>query len=249
MLHVIVRTMKTSELQKYIGQKIPGTHLTLLEDLGVRTHRSRKRRLVRTKCDCGAIAESIYADIGRGKKTCGQQKICPFARALAGSGADSEARKKGRKEFNKKQRERSVLLENKEHNFCLIKATYNLYIKNAKKRKLEWYLTPEFIEQLWIEQGGKCKITGIPLTCGTTYKNHTWSLDRIDNSKPYTKDNVQIVSKTYNMVKATRTDEEMQLIAYLVSQNIPYEKLRIYNSMTLQQISNILKDVTKTKRK
>jgi hypothetical protein len=227
--------MKLAELQKYIGQKIPGTHLTPLEDLGTKISYGKYRRFFKLRCDCDLTVEFQPTHIYKKNKTCGH-KECPYYKIL-------------RQESHKIRRKKSILLKNKEYNFFLVKSVYQAYVDNANTRKLEWRLMPQDIEELWIEQGGKCKITGVQLTCGTNKRNHTWSLDRIDGSKPYTKDNIQIVSKTYNMVKHTRTDEEMRLIAYLITQNTAYEQLRAYNSMTLEQINSMLKQTTKTKRK
>jgi hypothetical protein len=78
--------------------------------------------------------------------------------------------------------------------------------------------------------------------------DHTWSIDRIDNTKDYTKDNIQIVSKIYNMIKARNTDEEMKLFAYLLSQNISYEEQCKFNRMTQVEINEALKDCTHMNR-
>lgn len=220
-------------LQDHIGKKLPDTNLTLLEDLGTRfviSQQRRFRRFYKIQCDCGNIKET-YAF----HKTCGN-KTCPFwiARRI-------ESQKNVSVIGNKAQRERAVLLQNPEHNFILIKGTYNKFRVRAHEEEWEWSLTPQDIERLWIAQGGICKQTGLPLSCGTNISNRTWSLDRIDNNKDYTPDNVQLVTKAYNMVKLTRTDEEIKLLAYLIFQNTPADEIRKYNKMNTDQIAAALK--------
>ena len=244
--------MRIDELKKFLGQKIPDTNLTLLQLLGTN---GNGQRICRVQCECGTIRDLQTRVLVVSTRTCAQ-KECPHSRQLASkagvlaalASATSPKAKKARSELIARRRNNATLIENKEYNFCLIKTTYSKYIINAKQRGIEWDLTPQDIEQLWIKQEGKCNITGIILSCGTTHKNHTWSLDRIDNNKNYTKGNVQLVSKTYNMIKMSRTDEEMKLMAYVISQNLTHEELRRYNKMTLKEINSALSQCTKVTR-
>jgi hypothetical protein len=54
------------------------------------------------------------------------------------------------------------------------------------------------------EQGYKCALTGVELTCilekGTVCKTNA-SIDRIDPKGPYTKDNVQLVCAAINKLR------------------------------------------------
>jgi hypothetical protein len=72
------------------------------------------------------------------------------------------------------------------------------------EKKLE--IDTEFIWNLFIEQNRKCVLSGIELTFPKSNKKEdlkksTASLDRIDSSKGYTKDNVQWVHKDINKMK------------------------------------------------
>ena len=86
---------------------------------------------------------------------------------------------------------------------------------NAQKRaKANGWPAPDF-SSVWIEDkiiAGVCEVTGIPFdltskTSDSVHAKNPWvpSLDRIDSSKPYVKDNVQLVVFMYNVCKAEFT--------------------------------------------
>ena len=61
----------------------------------------------------------------------------------------------------------------------------------------------------------KCPVLGIPLVIGDRTRPGIYnspSLDRIDNSKGYTKDNVQVISYRANSIKSDATPEEIKRI-------------------------------------
>lgn len=91
----------------------------------------------------------------------------------------------------------------------------NLYAaskEKAKNKGLEHDLTIEYITEKLKQP---CPRTGLPFRLGktgSTYSDRdiqTPSVDKIDPSKGYTKDNVQIVCWGYNLAKARFTDEEL----------------------------------------
>jgi hypothetical protein len=83
---------------------------------------------------------------------------------------------------------------------------------NAQKRaKANGWPPPDFGSP-WIEEkilAGVCEVTGLAFdltsqTSDTVHAKNPWvpSIDRIDSSKPYSKDNVQLVVYMYNVCKA-----------------------------------------------
>lgn len=67
-----------------------------------------------------------------------------------------------------------------------------------------------------------CPVLGIPLklTGEGKREDHSPSLDRIDSSKGYTKDNVVVISWRANRIKNDATAQELQLIVqYITSSN------------------------------
>jgi hypothetical protein len=89
---------------------------------------------------------------------------------------------------------------------CLLKI-------RAKRSKYEFNLDGEFLWDLFLKQNRKCALSGIeigfPKAWGVKSKTEiTASLDRIDSSKGYIKDNVQWVHKHINTMKMHMTDQQ-----------------------------------------
>jgi hypothetical protein len=89
--------------------------------------------------------------------------------------------------------------------------------KGASKREIEFNITPRYILDLWYKQGGKCALTGKPLVLSHTEK--TASLDRIDSSVGYVKNNVQWIHKNLQRVKGALLDADFIKICKEVAAN------------------------------
>lgn len=83
---------------------------------------------------------------------------------------------------------------------------HNSAQSSAKRRGI-----PFDLQRLDIVIPEKCPYLDIPLTHekGKGFVISNASIDRIDNSKGYTKDNIQIVSRLANMMKACATKEQL----------------------------------------
>lgn len=69
-------------------------------------------------------------------------------------------------------------------------------------------LTPEFLEAMYVTQGGKCAVSGRPMNCELKVGGD-WSrcsIDRIDNQLGYTLNNVHLVCKGVNL---SRNDQSL----------------------------------------
>lgn len=108
------------------------------------------------------------------------------------------------------------------------KQIYNC-IKNNKLRTRfgETDLTLDDILDLWNKQEGKCAISGVDMTWGYSDKPQDqygkWtkkplnaSVDRIDSSKGYTKDNLWIIC---NMINTFKGSYDVELV-YEISEKI-----------------------------
>jgi hypothetical protein len=100
---------------------------------------------------------------------------------------------------------------------------FKTIIENAKKRSLEFDITIEYIWNLYLKQDKKCAISGLPIEFASCSKSkskfQTASLDRIDSSKGYVKNNVQWVHKTVNKIKQDLMQIEFVNLCYLIARN------------------------------
>lgn len=74
----------------------------------------------------------------------------------------------------------------------------------ARSRKLEWDIDGEYAWELFLSQNRRCALSSVELVmCDTclTKKTQTASIDRIDSSKGYLKDNIQWIHKDLNHMK------------------------------------------------
>lgn len=90
------------------------------------------------------------------------------------------------------------------------KRHWQVIINNANQRNIEFSLTIEEGWELYQKQNKRCALSGVEIYFGSKALNieHTASLDRIDSSKTYTKDNVQWIHKDLNMMKWTNSQEK-----------------------------------------
>jgi len=94
--------------------------------------------------------------------------------------------------------------------------------RDAARRGYEFHLTKEFMWDLFIRQGRKCALSGIPLRFldeKTGKVSITASLDRIDSSGHYTEDNVQWVHKDVNWMKNRFSQERFLDLCTLIAAN------------------------------
>ena len=81
----------------------------------------------------------------------------------------------------------------------------------ARKREIPYDLTAEWAAARWT---GRCENTGIPFILGDGIRGvFSPSLDQIEASKGYTKDNCRFILWAINSMKGAGTDSEMMLIA------------------------------------
>jgi len=81
---------------------------------------------------------------------------------------------------------------------------------NAKRRGLELDIDLEYLWEIWLEQDGKCVLSGQPLRFEherLKALNQTSSLDRIDSTKGYIKGNVQWVHKDLQAMKWDKPED------------------------------------------
>ena len=88
----------------------------------------------------------------------------------------------------------------------------------AKLRTKEFSLTPDDLCVVWDQQEGRCAYTKLPLLA-TANQFNTVSLDRVDSSKGYVVNNIQLVCAAINKMKQEYAEDLFILLSHLVTQN------------------------------
>jgi len=132
--------------------------------------------------------------------------------------------KKGRKQFCSRQcagKNRHDQLDPYKGKFDLTKYAGNRkdkysgfreHVRRIKNREKEISIDIDYLLEVWENQNGICPYTGISLV-HPSFKNinckiKTASLDRINSSKGYIKDNLQFVSIAINNMKSSMSHEQ-----------------------------------------
>ena len=84
----------------------------------------------------------------------------------------------------------------------------------AKTKGMDYDLDAEFLWKLYAQQNKRCILSGLPLVL-----NKNASLDRIDSSGGYTKDNVQWVHVVVNKMKIDLKQEEFIAMAKTIAKH------------------------------
>jgi hypothetical protein len=193
------------ENKSFIGQKI--NSMKILEIIS--------NKIVKCECECGKIKECNYQDLKRNRiKGCGCKRNTPELNKLSKIRAykllESGVLNKGGDFHPKENREFKYLFR---------------MIKNNSNRK-ESFLVIEDLKEVWHKQNGTCPYTKIKLKLPTNsnpnpdISYNMASVDRIDSSKPYTKENIQFVSRNINYAKNTMSHEEtLNFIKIIIENN------------------------------
>lgn len=82
------------------------------------------------------------------------------------------------------------------------------FLRGKKKNKRIGDIQIEDVYNIWIKQHKKCALSGVNIgfydvfsSATNKHTNHSCSIDRIDSSKEYTIDNIQLVHKDINIMK------------------------------------------------
>lgn len=79
--------------------------------------------------------------------------------------------------------------------------------RGGVSRGYDWDLTPEFLLELYLQQGGLCALTGWDIGWAEKGLTATVSIDRIDSEEGYLQGNVQLLHKDVNMAKQKYSQE------------------------------------------
>lgn len=100
---------------------------------------------------------------------------------------------------------------------------FRFYLRKTHgTKKHECDIDLQYLKQLWEQQDGKCALTGIPMTPRLLKGNScptTASLDRIDSTQGYVKNNVQFVCCSINLAKNNYTQTEILSFIDMIRNN------------------------------
>lgn len=99
-------------------------------------------------------------------------------------------------------------------------------VKKTRTRNKESTITEEDVYRLLEKQNGLCALSGVPLD--TKINNpYTMSIDRIDPSKGYTPDNIQLLCWAVNKMKMDFSQEDFIKWTIAIARNLT--KFHAYN--------------------
>lgn len=131
------------------------------------------------------------------------------------------AYQKQRKENNKEavlEYQRKYQAKRREHFEYRLQMLLNASKQRAILKNREHSITLDDIKELY-PKDGKCPVFGFDLEFNSQgFRETSPSIDRIDSSKGYTKDNIQIISWKANRLKAYATVEDLELLVAFLKQ-------------------------------
>lgn len=153
----------------------------------------RYRYVYLCKCECGKTKE-----VSRDYLLLGQTKSCGCLKQRKGK-------------------------ESKSWNGCgdISGRMWYSILEKAKQRNLDVEIDINDAWEKYESQGGKCAMTGWSISLSSnkgSYKFKTASLDRIDNSKGYTKENIQWLHKDVNWMKGRFDSDRFKEICKAVTE-------------------------------
>lgn len=83
---------------------------------------------------------------------------------------------------------------------AFVKQVMNGIRSGAAPRGIVCAIDDDDVLDLWLQQEGRCALSGLPMTC-KKWDKAKMSVDRIDSAGNYTRDNVQLVCAVINVMK------------------------------------------------
>lgn len=120
---------------------------------------------------------------------------------------------------------------------------FNKIKRGALKRNIKFEITINDIWNLYLKQKFKCALSGVDIKFYPKIKDYsliTASLDRIDSSKSYTLDNVQLVHKIVNIMKWSLPNIEFITWCKIICKNNKIKQVKL-KTMTTQKRSKLFK--------
>lgn len=173
----------------------------------------RKYKLGICKCqNCGVEFEKPLTEIRRNEKL-GRPNFC--SRTCVG--------KHNVKNFGDKKSNYNISKHSNNRGDSYTKFKY--HYRSIKKRFKEVDITINDLEEIWNKQNGICEFSGVKLELSSYSKIeknpiYSASLDRIDSSKGYVRNNIRWVSRSINYMKNTMSDDMVWELCKHIKNNL-----------------------------
>lgn len=99
---------------------------------------------------------------------------------------------------------------------------YRSFKKSAMTRGYCWEISAEDVATLYDQQKGRCCYSDLPIGWSVSGCSHTASIDRIDNDKGYTLENIQLVHKDVNMMRGSLEDGYFKELCTLIADRVKW---------------------------
>jgi hypothetical protein len=179
--------------------------------------------VVKTCRVCGET--KLLSEFGKSGKTTGSGykavcKICLAKKLKDWRVANPDKAKDQDKLFRDRNKEKISIKNQKRYKNLTLEQKFDQLVKTAGKRKnKKCFITVEHLHDVWQRQEGLCVYTKLPLT-SEGHQLNTVSLDRVDSSKDYTVDNIQLVCVPINRMKLDYTEDQFIELCRLVTHNV-----------------------------
>jgi hypothetical protein len=171
---------------------------------------------------CGET--KLLSEFGKSGKTNGSGykavcKLCLAKKLADWRKANPESAKEQDRRYRARNKDKIKLKNQKRYLEIALEERLQLMLNTALKRKnVKCFISVNDIKVIWQKQNGRCAYTDLPLVA-TAHQIETVSLDRIDSSKDYTADNIQLVCTPINRMKSDMTEEQFIKLCQLVTQH------------------------------
>lgn len=167
-----------------------------------------------TKC-CNICKQYLPLDMFSVNNAIKKDKLSLYCRSCDKTKQEAKRRKRPEKQL---QYARTYQAKKRESFEYRLQMLLNASKQRAALKNIEHTLTLEQLKSLY-PVDNKCPVFGTELKFGNAgFREHSPSIDKIDPTKGYTLDNVQIISWRANRLKADATINELQMLLAFMTQ-------------------------------
>lgn len=107
------------------------------------------------------------------------------------------------------------------HHPFISSAIWGNLLESVEENNYEFNIDREYVYELYLKQNKKCALSGLDVYfTKSKYEENTASIDRIDSKRGYTKDNIQITHKKYNIFKMANDQRDFLEMCQIVAQHL-----------------------------